>query len=40
LKKNNFAKKRKKKGKVRKKKKEKTRWITVIIHSVLGVGKQ
>jgi len=41
LKKNNFAKKRKKKGKVsNKKKRGKTLWITVVIHSVLCVEEQ
>jgi len=31
---------KKKKGKVSKKKEEKILWITVIIHSDLGVGEQ
>jgi hypothetical protein len=40
LKKNNFAKKTKKKGKVSQKKGGKTLSITVVIHSVLCVGEQ
>jgi hypothetical protein len=32
--------KKRKKGKVGKKKKRKTMWITVVIHSVLYMGKQ
>jgi hypothetical protein len=46
-KKTNFEKKRKKKTKKKEeklekkmKKKEKTLWITVVIHSKLGVGEQ
>jgi hypothetical protein len=35
----NFGKKRGKVGKKMKKKEEKTLWITIVIHSDLGVGE-